>query len=125
MARILVAEDDDDIRDLVAFKLGRSGHAVVAVADGAAAVAACEADPPDLVLVDVLMPEMTGLDVVRRLRLDPALAEVPVIVLTAHAQQSDIEEGFRAGADEYLVKPFSPRDLASRVDSLLQRSRGK
>ena len=94
MARIVVADDDADIRDLVVFKLRQAGHDVVAVEDGAAAVAACQASAPDLVVLDVMMPGMGGLDATRALRLDPRLARVPVILLTARAQESDIEQGF-------------------------------
>jgi CheY-like chemotaxis protein len=123
MARIVVADDDADIRDLVVFKLRQAGHDVQAVEDGAAAVEACQATPPDLVVLDVMMPGMGGLDATRALRLDPRLARVPVILLTARAQESDIEQGFGAGADDYVVKPFSPRELASRVAVALARSR--
>jgi DNA-binding response OmpR family regulator len=123
MARIVVADDDADIRDLVVFKLRQAGHDVHAVEDGAAAVEACQAVPPDLVVLDVMMPGMGGLDATRALRLDPRLARVPVILLTARAQESDIEQGFGAGADDYVVKPFSPRELASRVAAVLARSR--
>ena len=123
MAKIVVADDDADIRELVAFKLQQTGHEVVAVGDGAAAVEACQADVPDLVVLDVMMPGMSGLDACRALRLDAALAKVPVILLTARAQEADIEQGFNAGADDYVVKPFSPRELASRVAAVLQRSR--
>ena len=123
MARIVVADDDADIRDLVVFKLRQAGHDVQAVEDGAAAVEACQAVPPDLVVLDVMMPGMGGLDATRALRLDPRLARVPVILLTARAQESDIEQGFGAGADDYVVKPFSPRELASRVAAVLARSR--
>ena len=123
MAKIVVADDDVDIRDLVVFKLEQSGHEVVSVGDGAAALEACRAGVPDLVVLDVMMPGMGGLDACRALRLEPALARVPVILLTARAQESDIEQGFNAGADDYVVKPFSPRELASRVAAVLQRSR--
>ena len=123
MARIVVADDDADIRDLVVFKLRQAGHDVQAVEDGAAAVEACQTAPPDLVVLDVMMPGMGGLDATRALRLDRRLARVPVILLTARAQESDIEQGFGAGADDYVVKPFSPRELASRVAAVLARSR--
>ena len=125
MARIVVADDDADIRDLVVFKLRQAGHEVEAVEDGAAAVDACRATPPDLVVLDVMMPGLGGLDTCRALRADaePRIARVPVILLTARAQESDIEQGFGAGADDYVVKPFSPRELSSRVAALLQRSR--
>ena len=123
MARIVVADVGIVIRDLVVFKLRQAGHDVQAVEDGAAAVEACQAGPPDLVVLDVMMPGMGGLDATRALRLDPRLARVPVILLTARAQESDIEQGFGAGADDYVVKPFSPRELASRVAAVLARSR--
>jgi len=123
MAKIVVADDDADIRDLVTFKLQQSGHDVVAVGDGAAAVEACRGEVPDLVVLDVMMPGMSGLEACRAIRLDQRLTKVPVILLTARAQESDIEQGFSAGADDYVVKPFSPRELASRVSAVLQRSR--
>ena len=123
MATIVVADDDADIRDLVVFKLEQSGHQVLAFGDGASAVEACQQQPPELVLLDVMMPGMSGLDACRAMRADPALAKVPVILLTARAQETDIEQGFRVGADDYVVKPFSPRELASRVTAVLQRSR--
>ena len=123
MAKIVVADDDADIRDLVVFKLQHSGHDIVAVGDGAAAVAACQLEIPDLVILDVMMPGMSGLEACRAMRADPALADVPVILLTARAQEADIENGFSIGADDYVVKPFSPRELASRVDAVLERSR--
>ncbi|MGZ4429337.1 MAG: response regulator transcription factor [Nocardioidaceae bacterium] len=122
MAKIVVADDDADIRDLVVFKLQQSGHDVVAVGDGRAAVEACQAATPDLVVLDVMMPGMSGIDACRALRLDDAMARIPVILLTARAQEADIEQGFNAGADDYVVKPFSPRELASRVSAVLQRS---
>ena len=123
MAKIVVADDDADIRDLVVFKLQHSGHDIVGVGDGAAAVAACQLDIPDLVILDVMMPGMSGLEACRAMRADPALAGVPVILLTARAQEADIENGFSVGADDYVVKPFSPRELAARVDAVLERSR--
>ncbi len=121
MAKIVVADDDADIRDLVVFKLTQSGHDVVPVGDGAAAVAACRDEVPDLAVLDVMMPGMTGFDACRELRADPALAGIPVILLTARAQEADIERGFDVGADDYVVKPFSPRELASRVEAVLGR----
>ena len=122
VARILVADDDVDIRELVEFKLSTLGHDVVAVADGAAAIEACQAERPDLAVLDVMMPGVSGLDAIRAIRADPALADLPVILLTARAQESDVETGFDSGADDYITKPFSPRELASRVQALLSRS---
>jgi DNA-binding response OmpR family regulator len=123
VARILVADDDVDIRELVEFKLSTLGHDVVAVADGAAAVDACRAQRPDLAVLDVMMPGVSGLEAIRVIRADPALADLPVILLTARAQESDVETGFDSGADDYITKPFSPRELASRVEALLARAR--
>ncbi len=119
MARILVADDDVDIRELVEFKLSTMGHDIVAVGDGAAAVDACRASKPDLAVLDVMMPGVSGLDAIREIRADPGLADLPVILLTARAQESDVETGFDSGADDYITKPFSPRELASRVEALL------
>ena len=127
MARIVVADDDVDIRELVEFKLSTLGHDVVAVSDGAAAIDACQAQRPDLAVLDVMMPGVSGLDAIRAIRADPALADLPVILpvilLTARAQETDVETGFDSGADDYITKPFSPRELASRVQALLSRSR--
>ncbi|CAB4708981.1 MAG: response regulator [Actinobacteria bacterium] len=122
MARILVADDDIDIRELVEFKLATLGHEITVVADGAAAVEACQAWRPDLAVLDVMMPGVSGLEAIRAIRADPALAGLPVILLTARAQESDVETGFDSGADDYITKPFSPRELASRVEALLARS---
>jgi two-component system, OmpR family, response regulator MtrA len=121
VAKILVADDDVDIRELVEFKLSTMGHEIVAVGDGAAAVEACRADKPDLAVLDVMMPGVSGLDAIREIRADAALADLPVILLTARAQESDVETGFDSGADDYITKPFSPRELASRVQALLAR----
>ena len=122
MASILVADDDVDIRELVEFKLSTMGHDIVAVGDGAAAVEACRAEKPDLAVLDVMMPGVSGLDAIREIRSDPSLAVLPVILLSARAQESDVETGFDSGADDYITKPFSPRELASRVQALLSRS---
>ena len=119
MARILIAEDDSDLRLLVSLKLESAGHQVVSVEDGATAAHHCRVMRPDLVILDLMMPGMSGLEVCRFIRADPDLVSTPVILLTARAQQADIEAGRAAGVDEYLTKPFSPRELAGRVDSLL------
>jgi DNA-binding response OmpR family regulator len=122
MAAILVADDDMDIRDLVAFKLEQAGYDVTAVDDGLAALTAARMAPPDLVLLDVMMPGMSGIDVCRELRGDPVTAKLPIILLTARAQEGDVEVGFGAGADDYVVKPFSPRELLTRVEAVLARA---
>jgi DNA-binding response OmpR family regulator len=121
VATIVIADDDADIRELVVFKLRHAGHEVVPVGDGAAAIAACAKQRPDLVILDVMMPGMSGLEAARAIRESDGLAGLPIIMLTARAQDSDIEQGLDAGADDYIVKPFSPRDLAARVDAALAR----
>jgi DNA-binding response OmpR family regulator len=122
VARILVADDDVDIRELVEFKLSTMGHDIVAVGDGAAAIEACRSEKPDLAVLDVMMPGVSGLDAIREIRADANLASLPVILLTARAQEADVETGFDSGADDYITKPFSPRELAARVDALLGRT---
>ena len=122
VALIVVADDDVDIRDLVEFKLTTMGHEIVSVADGSAAVEACRTSRPDLAVLDVMMPGLTGLEAVRAIRSSPEMKDIPVILLTARAQQSDVQTGFDSGADDYITKPFSPKDLASRVEALLARS---
>jgi DNA-binding response OmpR family regulator len=122
MATILIVDDDADIRELVAFKLSRAGFTVHCEADGESGLAAAEGLRPDLVLLDWMMPRLTGLEVCRRLRESPATAAIPVILLTAKAQEADVELGFTAGADDYIRKPFSNRELLGRVESLLQRT---
>ncbi|HLQ57093.1 MAG TPA: response regulator [Streptosporangiaceae bacterium] len=121
MVTVLLAEDDADIRDLVTFKLRQQGYEVRAFEDGLSALASARDEMPDLALLDITMPGMSGLDVCRELRADPATADVPIILLTARAQESDIETGFSVGADDYVVKPFSPRELVSRVQAVLAR----
>ncbi|MEV5357109.1 response regulator [Streptomyces sp. NPDC052693] len=123
MATILVADDDEDIRDVVSFKLGNAHHTVVVAADGAEALRIASSRDLDLAVLDVRMPGLTGVEVCRRLRQDPATAALPVILLTAQSEEGDVEAGFAAGADDYIAKPFSPREVGSRVQALLARSR--
>src|SRR4051794_10701333 len=122
MARILVVDDEQDIRELVTFKLSRMGHEVRSEADGEAGLAAARQIRPDLILVDWMMPRLTGIEMCVALRADPDFALTPIILLTARAQESDLQRGFAAGASDYVVKPFSPRDLAARVAAALERS---
>ena len=122
MSTVLVADDDPDVRDVVVFKLEQSGYDVLVAEDGGAALELARSAIPDLVVLDVMMPRMTGLDVCRELRARQSTARIPVILLTARAQEGDIERGFAWGADDYLTKPFSPRELASRVRAVLARA---
>ena len=124
MSHVLIADDDPDIRELVRFKLEQAGHEVTAVADGAAALSAArDGSQFDLVLLDVMMPRMTGLEVCTALRADPELSAIPILMLTARAQERDVDHGFAAGADDYILKPFSPRELLTRVNAALARRR--
>jgi DNA-binding response OmpR family regulator len=121
--RILVADDDHDIRDLVTYKLGQAGYTVQAVGSGTQALAAIEADPPDLAVLDMMMPGLSGIDVLRKIRDDERLSGVRVILLTARARDADVDAGFATGADDYIIKPFSPRELLHRVNTVLARPR--
>ena len=123
MTLVLVADDDADIRDLVVFKVEQLGVEVVAVGDGQAAIDTVRARRPDLAVLDVSMPGLSGIDVCRMIRAEPEIAGTPVIMLTARVQEQDVEHGFTAGADDYVTKPFSPRELVSRVQALLSRAR--
>ena len=120
-ARILVADDDRLIVSIVTHRLGKAGHSVLAAADGGAALRAIAEAPPDLLILDVKMPVMDGHELLRRLRADPGTRTLPVILLTALGGEEDVVKGFALGADDYLVKPFSPTELTVRVDRLLQR----
>jgi DNA-binding response OmpR family regulator len=122
MATVLLAEDDADIQLLVTFKLTQEGYQVRVFGDGLSAMAAARENPPDLAVLDIMMPGMSGLELCRELRKDPATANIPVIILTALAQEADITAGYAAGADDYVVKPFSPRDFATRVHAALARA---
>jgi two-component system response regulator MtrA len=117
---VLIADDDADILSLVKAVLERSGHEVVAASDGAEALASVRARRPDLVVLDIAMPEVDGLEVLRRLRADPTTSELPVVLLSARAQEADVERGFAIGASAYLKKPFSPRELSEHVAELLR-----
>jgi len=120
---VLVADDDADIRDLVAFKLEQAGFEVIAVEDGQTALDQARSRQPTVAVLDVSMPGLSGIDVCRMLRSEPATAGMLIIMLTARVQEQDVEGGFSAGADDYVTKPFSPRELVSRIQSLLSRAR--
>ena len=120
--RILVADDDGDIRDHVVFKLTQAGYDVEAVQDGAAAFQSIEASPPRLAILDVMMPGLSGIDVLRKVRADERLKDLEVILLTAKSRDIDVDAGFATGASDYVVKPFSPRELLHRVNALVART---
>jgi DNA-binding response OmpR family regulator len=122
VATVVIAEDDRDIRELVELILQEDGYTTVPVSDGLGALTACRETHPDVVLLDVSMPgELTGLEVCRRIRADEDLGGVRVMLLTARAREEDVNSGYAAGADDYLVKPFTPRELTRRIEELLRR----
>jgi len=112
---VLLAEDDPDVRDMIERKLRGDDMDVIAVSDGVAALHAAKTMRPDLVLLDVMMPGMTGLQICHELRSNVATDNLPVMLITARARAEDIQTGYDAGADDYIVKPFSPRDLVTRI----------
>lgn len=120
-SRILVVDDDPTVSEIVARYLERDGYAVETVADGRVALDRALADPPDLVVLDLMLPGMDGLEVCRRLR---ALAPVPIVVLTARGQEADRIAGLELGADDYVAKPFSTKELVARVRAVLRRAKG-
>ena len=121
MAKILIAEDERDIRDLVAFTLRFAGYEVVTASNGEEAVSLAPKENPDLVLMDVRMPRMTGYDACRLIKAESRLKDIPVVFLSAKGQENEIHTGFVAGAEEYLLKPFSPDQLIARVRSILSK----
>jgi DNA-binding response OmpR family regulator len=122
LPRVLVIDDDVFIRELLHLKFTKAGFDVETAEDGEAGVAAALARPPDIVLVDWMMPRLSGPEVCVRLRAASQTAHVPMILLTAKAQEADMQAGLAAGADDYALKPFSPRELVARVNTALGRS---
>jgi DNA-binding response OmpR family regulator len=130
MKSVLVVDDDPDIRELITWKLGQAGYATVSADDGEAALAvvmslAATGAMPDLILVDWMMPKISGLEVCRALREDALTAHIPIILLTANGQEADVERGFAAGVDDYIAKPFSPKEMLRRIQAVLARSEAK
>jgi DNA-binding response OmpR family regulator len=121
MAKILMAEDEKQIADMIAFKLTNGGHQVIWAQDGDQAVILAAREVPDLILLDAMMPGLSGFEVLRRLKADPALSAVPVIMVTAKGHERDVLSGLRGGAVDYVVKPFSLKELAARVDLALRK----
>jgi len=121
MAKILIAEDERDIRDLVAFTLRFAGHEVVAVENGIEAVETAPLEMPDLILMDVRMPRMTGYEACKQMKSDARIQHIPVVFLSAKGQDAEIQAGLDAGAAEYLLKPFGPMELTEKVKELLEQ----
>jgi DNA-binding response OmpR family regulator len=118
---ILVADDEEDLRELVTYRLTRSGYQVIGAGDGLEALELAAERTPDLMVLDVMMPKLDGYELTRRVRAEAALRSIPVILLTARSQESDIDRGFEVGADDYLKKPFNPDELVARVRAVLGR----
>jgi DNA-binding response OmpR family regulator len=119
MAKILIAEDERDIRDLVAFTLRFAGYEVMVANNGEEAVQMAPEVNPDLILMDVRMPRMTGYEACKVMKANPDLKDIPIVFLTARGQESEIQQGLDAGAEEYLLKPFAPDQLTNRVKAIL------
>jgi CheY-like chemotaxis protein len=121
MAKILIAEDEHDIRDLITFTLRFAGYEVKAAANGEEAVNMARQEIPDLILMDVRMPRMTGYEACQMIKRDPKLKDIPVIFLSAKGQESEIQAGIDAGAEDYLLKPFAPAQLTQQIQTVLAR----
>jgi CheY-like chemotaxis protein len=125
MAKILIAEDELDIRNLITFTLRFAGHEILATSNGQEAFEkavemADNDDLPELILMDVRMPRMTGYEACKRIKADERLEKIPVAFLSAKGQEAEVNEGFEAGAVDYIIKPFAPDQLTSKVDELLK-----
>ncbi|MBP7381379.1 response regulator transcription factor [Myxococcota bacterium] len=121
--RLLVVDDEEDILELLRYNLEREGYSVVTALSGEEAVDRARADAPDLILLDLMLPGMNGLDVCRVLSRDERTQSIPIIILTARAEEADIVAGLELGADDYISKPFSPRVVLARVKTVLRRGR--
>jgi two-component system alkaline phosphatase synthesis response regulator PhoP len=121
MSKILIIEDEKNILELVRFNLEREGFQVISSMDGARGLEMAQEEIPDLIILDVMLPGMNGLEVCRELHQDPSTSNIPVIILSARAEELDKVLGLEMGADDYIVKPFSPRELLARVKARLRR----
>ena len=124
-ARILVVDDEPDIVDILSHNLVQAGHTVVSAHDGATGLAAAKGARPDLIVLDLMLPDIAGTEVCKRLRLDPATRSVPILMLTARADEIDRVVGLELGADDYVTKPFSVREIVLRVGAILRRTAGE
>lgn len=123
--RIMVIEDDTDIRELIEYNLTKSGFEVFQGGDGESAMTLALRTNPDLIVLDIMLPGMSGLKVCQMLRDEPKTAKVPIIILSAKGEESDIVTGLELGADDYVTKPFSPKELTARVKAVLKRATPK
>ena len=123
MAKILIAEDERDIRDLITFTLRFAGHEVIPTTNGEEAFQAAQKEIPDLILLDVRMPRMTGYEACKHIKANKSTENIPVIFLSAKGQDSEVKTGIEAGAEEYILKPFSPDQLTSRIQEILAKQK--
>jgi two-component system, OmpR family, phosphate regulon response regulator PhoB len=121
MAKVLIVEDEDDIRSVLEYNLAEKGHTVFAASNGTDGLSLARDKKPDLVLLDLMLPDIHGTEVCKALRADKGLADLKIIILTAKGQEIDRVVGFELGADDYVVKPFSVRELMLRVEAILRR----
>jgi CheY-like chemotaxis protein len=121
MAKILIAEDEPDIRNLITFTLRFAGHEVAAAQNGVEALELATAVMPDLILMDVRMPRMDGYEACKRIKADEKIQHIPVVFLSAKGQEAEVQTGLKAGAEEYILKPFSPDELTDRVKALIDK----
>jgi two-component system phosphate regulon response regulator PhoB len=126
MKTVLVVDDDDALRELILWKLTKAGYATLSAPDGEAGLAAASSaaaggDPPDLVLADWMMPRMNGIELCQALRDNPVTAAIPIILLTSVRTDAEVEWGFEVGVDDYILKPFNPKELLGRVRAVLAR----
>jgi two-component system phosphate regulon response regulator PhoB len=119
--RVLIIEDDEDILELVRYNLEKEGYEVGGVATGEEGIEAARSTPPDLILLDLMLPGIDGLDVCRELKSDPKTRHAPIVIVSAKGEESDIVAGLELGADDYITKPFSPKILLARVRAVLRR----
>lgn len=122
MQKILIADDDPNVREVIRFALSKAGYAVVSADNGATALRLFAREQPALLVLDILMPEMDGLEVCRRLRAEPRSAAIPILFVSSRDDEVDKIIGLEMGGDDYLAKPFSPRELVARVKAILRRS---
>ncbi|HXZ19890.1 MAG TPA: response regulator [Candidatus Acidoferrales bacterium] len=122
MRRLLIIEDDKDIVELVRYNLEKEGYQTNTAGDGLTALSTLKKSPPDLVILDLMLPKLPGLEVCREIRRDQSLNRLPILMLTARGEEADRVVGLEMGADDYVTKPFSPRELVARVKALLRRT---
>jgi CheY-like chemotaxis protein len=120
LTKVLVVDDEPDIRRLVGFSLKRHGYEIVEATDGLSACSIAEAEQPDLILMDVMMPIMTGFEACTKIKANPATADIPIMMLSAKSQVYEQEQGIQSGASQYICKPFTPGELVEQVAAFLE-----